>query len=72
MNNFVGLIVAYVYIFAVIGTAELLSRWRDYGSDFTRKFIHIGVGMLAWIIPFLFDSPWPFVFACMTFAVLNF
>lgn len=71
MNNLIGLIIAYVYIFTIIGIAEGLRRWRGYGSDFTRKFIHIGVGMLSWLVPFLFDSPWPFVFACSTFAVLN-
>lgn len=71
MNNLLGLIICFVYIFGLIGIAEGLRHWRGYGSGFTRKFIHIGVGMLAWIVPFLFDSPWPFVFACLSFAVLN-
>lgn len=71
MNNLFGLIFSFVYIFGLIGIAEGLRRWRGYGSGFTRKFIHIGVGMLAWIVPFLFDSPWPFVFACLSFAALN-
>jgi phytol kinase len=71
MNNLLGLIIAFGYIFGVIGIAEGLRHWRGYSSDFTRKFIHIGVGMLAWLVPFLFDSPWPFVFACLAFAILN-
>lgn len=71
MNNWLGLLIAYVYIFGVLGVSEGLRRWRNYGSDFTRKFVHIGVGMLSWIIPLLFDSWWPFVFACLTFMVLN-
>ncbi len=71
MNNLLGLIIAFGYIFGVIGIAEGLRHWRGYGSDFTRKFIHIGVGMLAWLVPFLFVSPWPFVFACLAFAILN-
>jgi phytol kinase len=71
MNNLLGLIIAFGYIFAVIGLAEGLRRWRGYGSGFTRKVIHIGVGMLSWLVPFLFDSPWPFVFACFVFVVIN-
>jgi phytol kinase len=71
MNNIVGLVICFVYIFGIIGLAEGLRRWRGYESSFTRKVIHIGVGMLSWALPFLFDSPWPFVFACLAFAVLN-
>ena len=71
MNNYIGLLLAYVYVFTVIGLAEGLRRWRGYSNDFTRKFIHIGVGMLSWLVPFLFTSPWPFVIASLTFAVLN-
>jgi phytol kinase len=71
MTNILGLVIAYVYIFGIIGAAELLRRWRGYGSDFTRKVIHIGVGMLSWFISYLFDSPWPFVFASATFVVIN-
>ena len=71
MNNLIGLFIAYAYVFIVIGLAEGLRRWRGYSNNFTRKFIHIGVGMLSWLVPFLFTSPWPFVGACLTFAVLN-
>ena len=71
MKNFIGLIIAFGYIFAIIGIAEALRRWRGYGTGFTRKVIHIGVGMLSWIVPFLFDSPWPFVFACLVFVVIK-
>ncbi len=71
MSNWLGLFLAYLYIFGIIGCAEILRRWRGYSSDFTRKFVHIGVGMLIWIVPFLFDSPWPFVAACLTFMVIN-
>ena len=71
MNNTLGLILCFTYIFAMIGLAEGLRRWRGYGSSFTRKVIHIGVGMMSWFIPFLFTSPWPFVAACAAFMVIN-
>jgi phytol kinase len=71
MNNTLGLIICFAYVFAIIGLAEGLRRWRGYGSGFTRKVIHIGVGMMSWFLPFLFTSPWPFVFACAAFMVIN-
>ena len=71
MSNTLGIIISFVYIFLMIGLAEGLRRWRGYGAGFTRKVIHIGVGMLSWALPFLFTSPWPFVFACLVFMVIN-
>jgi phytol kinase len=72
MTNWLGFLIALLYIFAIIGAAEGLRRWRGYSSDFTRKVIHIGVGMLSWALPFLFTSPWPFVVACAAFMVINY
>ena len=71
MSNTLGIIICFAYIFVVIGLAEGLRRWRGYGSGFTRKIIHIGVGMMSWFIPFLFTSAWPFVLACAAFMVIN-
>jgi phytol kinase len=71
MTNTLGILIAFAYIFTIIGLAEGLRRRRGYGSGFTRKVIHIGVGMLSWALPFLFTSPWPFVFACIVFMVIN-
>ncbi len=55
----------------MIGLAELLRRRRGYGSGFTRKVIHIGVGMMSWFLHLLFTTPWPFVAACGAFMVIN-
>jgi phytol kinase len=71
MSNTLGIVICFAYVFTMIGLAEGLRRWRGYGSGFTRKVIHIGVGMMSWFIPFLFTSPWPFVFACAAFVVIN-
>jgi phytol kinase len=71
MNNFLGLLICFIYVFSLIGLAEGLRRWRGYSSGFTRKFIHIGVGMMSWFIIFLFDNPWPFVLACAAFMLIN-
>jgi len=71
MNNTIGFLICIGYVFAIIGGAELLRRAFGYGTGFTRKVIHIGVGMMSWILPFLFDIPWPFVVAALFFAILN-
>jgi phytol kinase len=72
MNNWLGLLICFTYVFAIIGLAEGLRRWRGYGISFTRKVIHIGVGMMSWGLHVLFDTPWFFVAACVAFMGINF
>jgi phytol kinase len=72
LTDWIGFILCTVYIFALIGAAEALRHRRGYDNFFTRKVIHIGVGLLIWAIPFLFTTPWPFILACFAFAVLTF
>ncbi len=71
MNNWLGLIICFVYVFGIIGGAEGLRRWMGYSSGFTRKVIHIGVGMMSWGLHYLFDTPRFFVVACAAFMVIN-
>ncbi|MCP4427465.1 MAG: hypothetical protein GY803_23495 [Chloroflexi bacterium] len=72
MNNWLGLLICILYIFTLIGGAEGLRRWRGYKSDFTRKVIHIGVGMMSWGLHFLFDTPWFFIGTAVAFMIINF
>ncbi len=72
MNNWLGLIICFAYIFTIISLAEMLRRRRSYSSGFTRKVIHIGVGMMAWGLHWLFDNPWFFIAAALCFAIINF
>jgi phytol kinase len=71
MNNWLGLLICLTYIFGVIGVAEALRRRQGYSSGFTRKVIHIGVGMMSWALHVLFDSPWFFIAACAAFMLIN-
>lgn len=71
MNNWLGLLILFLYVFTIIGSAEALRRWRNYPIDFTRKVIHIGVGMMSWVLHLFFDTPWFFVAACAAFVVIN-
>lgn len=72
MSNVVGWVIATGYVFVVIGAAEGLRRWQDWPTYFTRKVVHIGVGMLIWMLPFLFTSATPFILTALLFAGLTF
>lgn len=54
-QDWVALIISFVYVFMMIGIAEGLRKWRSYSVDFTRKFIHIAVGMWAYGTVLLFE-----------------
>jgi dolichol kinase len=51
----IALLASFAYVFAAIGVAEGLRKWRGYGVDFTRKFIHIAVGMWSFGTVLLFE-----------------
>lgn len=55
-QDWIALIVSFVYVFAMIGIAEGLRKWQNYSVDFTRKFIHIAVGMWAFGTVWFFES----------------
>ena len=71
MPIWMGLLVLVAYVFAIIGLAEFCDAGM-VGETSLRKVVHIGVGMFSWFIPFVFDSPWPFVLACLAFSVLTY
>ena len=69
--DYTALIVSYVYVFGVIGLGELLRRLGQRPVDFTRKFIHIGVGM--WVVgtAFLFETWYLALIPPATFVIIN-
>ncbi|NIM93861.1 MAG: phosphatidate cytidylyltransferase [Anaerolineales bacterium] len=71
MSDWIALLISYVYVFAMIGIAEALRKWRGYSTEFTRKFIHIGVGMWAYGTVLLFENRTFAVIPPLTFIVIN-
>jgi phytol kinase len=53
--DWIALLASFIYVFAMIGIAEGLRKWRGYSVEFTRKFIHIAVGMWAYGTVLLFE-----------------
>ncbi len=66
-----ALIASYLYVFLVIGTGEFLRRLGGRSPVFTRKVIHIGVGM--WIVgtALLFRTWYLALIPPATFVIIN-
>ena len=69
--DYTALVVSYAYVFGVIGLGELLRRIGRRPPDFTRKFIHIGVGM--WVVGtvLLFDTWYLALIPPLSFVLIN-
>jgi phytol kinase len=69
--DYTALVISYVYVFAVIGLGELLRRAGRRSPDFTRKFIHIGVGM--WVVGtvLLFQTWYLALIPPLSFVIIN-
>ena len=71
-SDWLALVLSYVYVFAAIGIGEGLRKWQGYSTDFTRKFIHIAVGMWSVGTVLLFEN-WCFaVIPPLSFVVINY
>lgn len=66
-----ALVASFTYVFSIVGAAEWIRRRLSWGVDFTRKVVHVGVGL--WILPTLWlfeDWRWAIV-PPLTFILLN-
>jgi phytol kinase len=66
-----ALIVSFVYVFAMIGIAEGLRKWLNYSTDFTRKVIHIAVGMWAYGTVLIFENWTSAIIPPAAFILIN-
>ncbi|RLC62040.1 MAG: phosphatidate cytidylyltransferase, partial [Chloroflexi bacterium] len=69
--DLIALLVSFAYVFTMIGIAEGLRKWRGYSVEFTRKFIHIAVGMWAYGTVLLFQRRAFAIIPPATFIVIN-
>lgn len=72
MNNVLAVVLSFVYVFAVIGVAEGLRRAFGLPVEFTRKVVHIGVGMWAFGTAALFTDKWFAIIPPVAFVALNY
>jgi phytol kinase len=71
-SDWFALVLSYVYVFATIGISEGLRKWQGYSVDFTRKFIHIGVGMWSVGTVLLFENWYFAAIPPLSFVVINY
>lgn len=70
-RDWIALFLSFIYVFAMIGIAEGLRKWRGYSVDFTRKFIHIAVGMWAFGTVLLFERRTFAIIPPIAFIAIN-
>jgi dolichol kinase len=71
-SDWLALAVSYVFVFAAIGIAEGMRKWRGYSTDFTRKFIHITVGTWSVGTVLLFDRWYMAIIPPASFILINY
>ena len=72
LSPWLALILAFVYVLVAIGLGELLRRSLHASREFTRKFIHIAVGMISVPTVLWFsDLRWA-VIPPLAFVVINY
>lgn len=69
MNNFIGILVSYVYIALVIIGAKI---FKKKGKEASRKFIHIMLGNWWFIAMHYFTNVWFAAFVPATFVIINY
>lgn len=72
MSDPLAIAIAFAYVFAILAIAELLRKVFKLPVEFTRKVVHISVGMWAWGTVALFDSKWMAIVTPAVFVVLNY
>jgi phytol kinase len=72
MNNIIGIIVSFVFVFAVIGLSTVLSNKGLLDGEGSRKFIHIAVSNWWIIAMFTFDDPLWASFVPLMFVFINY
>lgn len=71
-SDWLALGVSYVFVFAAIGAAEGLQKWQGYSTDFTRKVIHVAVGMWSVGTVLLFERRTMAILPPLSFVLINY
>lgn len=71
MTDALAILISFVYVFAALGLAEGLRRAFQLDIEFTRKVVHISVGMWAWGTAALFQDKWLAIVTPAAFVIIN-
>ena len=71
-DNLLGLLISYGYVFGILLMGEGIRKLWQLSPEFTRKFVHIGVGNWYILALLLFTSKVYALIPPLTFIVLNY
>lgn len=71
-SDFVVLLIAFFYVAALIATSEILFRVFHAPLDITRKIVHVGVGMTALVLTFIFRVWTIAILGPLAFIAINY
>ena len=72
MSDPLALVIAFVYVSIILALGEGLRRGLLLSVDFTRKFVHIGVGMVAFLLVALFKTWQLAIIPPLVFIAVNY
>jgi phytol kinase len=70
--NLLAILIAFAFIFAALGIAEALRKALKLPPEFTRKVVHVTVGMWAWGTAWFFTDKWFAIVPPAVFVLLNY
>ncbi|MBT3763310.1 MAG: DUF92 domain-containing protein [Candidatus Marinimicrobia bacterium] len=71
LNDWTLFLLIFIAIFIVLGLAEFVRNKQGWPPESTRKFVHIFVGLIVSICPFLFKSNIQLISLSSLFIIVN-
>ncbi len=72
MSDPIALVLAFVYVAVILALGEGLRRTFKLSVEFTRKFVHVGVGMIAFVLVAVFKEWQWAIIPPLVFILLNY
>ncbi len=72
LSDLLSLFIALAYVAIVVAIAETLRRTFNFPVDFTRKFVHVGVGMSAFAVTLIFRTWYIAIIGPLAFILVNY
>ncbi len=71
-NEWIAFLVFFSIIMVFIGLAEIARKVFNFSPELSRKFVHVMVGILVSLAPFILQSKTPVILLGVLFTVLNY
>lgn len=72
MNDWLGVLLGFLWVFAIIGISTGLQKAKIFGDEAARKFIHIFVGFWFLIAIWTIENTWLALIAPVFFIGMNY